>query len=79
MASDTDKNAAATSKPIADETRRKQVEDGDAGERKSEDAAPQGAAGRDEKATPSKEVGGRGGLDPTRYGDWEINGRCVDF
>lgn len=25
------------------------------------------------------EVGGRGGLDPTRYGDWEINGRCVDF
>ncbi len=26
-----------------------------------------------------REVGGRGGLDPTRYGDWEINGRCVDF
>lgn len=25
------------------------------------------------------EVGGRGGLDPTRYGDWEIGGRCVDF
>lgn len=26
-----------------------------------------------------KEVGGRGGLDPTRYGDWEKNGRCIDF
>ena len=26
-----------------------------------------------------KEVGGRGGLDPTRYGDWEKSGRCVDF
>ena len=25
------------------------------------------------------EVGGRGGLDPVRYGDWEIGGRCVDF
>lgn len=25
------------------------------------------------------EVGGRGGLDPTRYGDWEKNGRCIDF
>ena len=26
-----------------------------------------------------KEVNGRGGLDPTRYGDWEKNGRCIDF
>ena len=25
------------------------------------------------------EVGGRDGLDPTRYGDWEKNGRCIDF
>ena len=25
------------------------------------------------------ELGGRGGLDPTRYGDWEKNGRCIDF
>ena len=25
------------------------------------------------------EIGGRGGPDPTRYGDWEINGRCIDF
>lgn len=27
----------------------------------------------------AKEIGGRPGLDPTRYGDWEKNGRCIDF
>jgi hypothetical protein len=27
----------------------------------------------------TEETGGRGGLDPTRYGDWEKNGRCIDF
>jgi hypothetical protein len=25
------------------------------------------------------EVGGRDGPDPTRFGDWEKNGRCIDF
>ncbi len=25
------------------------------------------------------ESGGRDGPDPTRYGDWEKNGRCIDF
>ncbi len=25
------------------------------------------------------EVGGRAGPEPTRYGDWEKNGRCIDF
>jgi hypothetical protein len=25
------------------------------------------------------EIGGPGGLEPTRYGDWEKNGRCIDF
>jgi len=28
---------------------------------------------------PVPEIGGRKGPDPTRYGDWEKNGRCVDF
>jgi hypothetical protein len=31
------------------------------------------------RATNPKEVGGRGGLDPTRYGDWEIKGIACDF
>jgi hypothetical protein len=25
------------------------------------------------------EIGGSKGLEPTRYGDWERNGRCTDF
>jgi hypothetical protein len=25
------------------------------------------------------EVGGRDGPEPTRFGDWEKNGRCIDF
>jgi hypothetical protein len=27
----------------------------------------------------SPETGGVKGPEPTRYGDWEKNGRCVDF
>lgn len=26
-----------------------------------------------------KEIGGPAGLEPTRYGDWERRGRCIDF
>ena len=26
-----------------------------------------------------REIGGRKGPEPTRYGDWERNGRCSDF
>jgi len=28
---------------------------------------------------PPREIGGRDGPDPTRYGDWEMRGRCIDF
>lgn len=27
----------------------------------------------------SKEIGGPKGPEPTRYGDWERRGRCIDF
>jgi hypothetical protein len=34
----------------------------------------------DQKAAEGKgEKGGRGGLDPARYGDWEIKGLTADF
>jgi hypothetical protein len=31
------------------------------------------------KAASPVEIGGPPGPEPTRYGDWERNGRCVDF
>jgi hypothetical protein len=47
---------------------------------------PEPSRGREDNPVPAarrpaapREVGGRGGLDPTRYGDWEKNGRCIDF
>jgi hypothetical protein len=33
---------------------------------------------RDE-SQPVEEFGGPKGKEPTRYGDWEKNGRCIDF
>lgn len=36
------------------------------------------ASGRTGERAP-REIGGRGGLDPVRYGDWEKDGRCIDF
>jgi len=28
---------------------------------------------------PPREIGGPKGPEPTRYGDWERAGRCIDF
>ena len=39
------------------------------------DNTPSDAGGE----TRATEVGGRDGPDPTRFGDWEKNGRCIDF
>jgi hypothetical protein len=30
-------------------------------------------------ATATGELGGRDGPEPTRFGDWELRGRCIDF
>jgi hypothetical protein len=32
-----------------------------------------------EKSQAANEIGGRSGLDPTRYSDWEVNGLASDF
>lgn len=34
---------------------------------------------KDSSSDEVKEIGGPKGLEPTRYGDWENNGRCWDF
>jgi hypothetical protein len=50
--------------------------------------APSGAdptgASRPSTTSPAlpaapREIGGREGPEPTRFGDWEKSGRCIDF
>ncbi len=41
------------------------------------DIAPQKPASA--PAPMPKEIGGPKGPEPTRYGDWEVKGRCSDF
>jgi len=47
----------------------------------AERALAEAATRRAERQPAEKpeEVGGRGGLDPVRYGDWEVAGRASDF
>lgn len=42
---------------------------------------PMSESGKTKSDRPesAEEIGGRDGPDATRYGDWEKNGRCVDF
>jgi hypothetical protein len=42
--------------------------------------APNARGGKNKaKAGRPDEVGGPKGLEPTRFGDWEKDGRCTDF
>lgn len=48
------------------------------------ESEPKPAAQPDPEQPPAKppmpkEIGGAPGPDPTRYGDWQHNGRCTDF
>jgi hypothetical protein len=42
-------------------------------------ASPQTQTLPEEKAPDTPEIGGPKGPEPTRFGDWERNGRCTDF
>jgi hypothetical protein len=55
-------------KPLAEAARRALAEA--AGRRASRDEA---------EAQRLREIDGRGGHDPTRYGDWEVKGLASDF
>lgn len=56
-------------------------------EHRVESAKPKAAAGSADSAkklspaTPAKvrEIGGPPGPEPTRYGDWQFNGKVTDF
>ena len=49
--------------------------------KESADGGEKDRAGGPRKAAKRKpkEIGGPKGPEPTRYGDWERKGRCVDF
>ncbi len=38
-----------------------------------------GATEQEQEQQRPKEYGGPKGKEPTRYGDWEKKGRCIDF
>jgi hypothetical protein len=44
-----------------------------------QDAAATPSSESVDRAQPPAEFGGPKGPEPTRYGDWERNGRCIDF
>ena len=50
-----------------------------AAERALAEAAARRADRDRDAADRPKEINGRGGLEPTRYSDWEINGLTPDF
>ncbi len=50
-----------------------------AAERALAEAAARRAQHGRKPADQPVELHGRGGLDPTRYGDWEISGLAADF
>lgn len=44
-----------------------------------EQAQQQGRPAESGEHLPKEFGGRRKGLEPTRYGDWEKDGRCIDF
>ena len=40
---------------------------------------PTDASPAEPEAARPREIGGRDGPEPTRFGDWEKAGRCIDF
>jgi hypothetical protein len=72
------------SKPSTDDTvagddAEKERRRGEAAERALAEAAARRAAADQKAAAQPKEIQGRDGPDPTRYGDWEKDGLASDF
>ena len=45
----------------------------------AERSPPEAEKPAEERLPRPREIGGPKGPEPTRYGDWEIGGRCIDF
>lgn len=65
---DTDETPAPTVKPLTP-----------AAQRALQEAETRRQAIEAQAEAARKEIGGRGGKDPVRFGDWEIKGRAIDF
>ena len=63
--------------PSQDEAPKQQLSP--AAQRALAEAAERRRLAEEARAAAPREVNGRGGLDPSRFGDWEIDGRAVDF
>jgi hypothetical protein len=74
MSDDRSRNDAATT--AAKAGKRKLPE---AAQRALDEAASRREEYRKREAALPKEVGGRGGNEPGRYGDWEVKGLTSDF
>lgn len=48
-------------------------------ESKEKSPVSDNSPGKDKMENPQEEIGGVKGPEPTRFGDWEKNGRCIDF
>lgn len=45
----------------------------------ADETLPRTAEDKQHIPQPKGELGGPKGPEPTRYGDWEVGGRCSDF
>ena len=71
---------AAADAPVTDAEAAKPAPNADTPDTAAPDTAATDTAATETGAKKApKEIGGREGPDPTRYGDWEKAGRCVDF
>lgn len=63
--------------PQADEPKRRSL--APAAQRALAEAEARRKAYREAEASHPTELGGRGGKEPVRYGDWEVKGLASDF
>lgn len=54
-------------------------ESSDSVEKQPVSPADKAIKGAERSAAVPVEIGGRDGPEPTRFGDWEKAGRCIDF
>jgi hypothetical protein len=68
---------ASTASPPAQSPTRQQTQSQT--QRPAPPGLPEAPAVVSGAAPGDAEIGGPAGPEPTRYGDWEKNGRCIDF